>query len=302
MLSLNQQSNIRAGPLPHSMKLRLTTLLVILTYSFSSAQLIGIVTDKKTGNPLQYVNVWIKNTLKGATTNNNGEFKMEYGKIGDTILISNLGYQEKELLADSINKIELEPKEIELDEVVIIPFKNVNIAPVKSYQKKGKVTEFYHNGHYSLARYFPYKTNYLDYPFIKNISVVTSNALKNEVTFRIQLIQADKNGKPAKTPISEYKILKTGQGRNETFVDLIDERIYIPKNGFFVVVDRLNLEENKFRNKIAKNILQPAIGMEPNDMEPNTWMYFGGRWIEPKELISFVGTAKNIAINVELTD
>lgn len=284
------------------MKPRLTILLVLLIYSFSAAQINGVLTDKKTGIPLQYVNVWIKNTLKGATTNINGEFEMEYGKIGDTILISNLGYQEKELLADSINGIELEPKEVELDEVVIIPLKNSNIAPIRSYKKKGKVTEFYYNGHYSLARYYPPKTKYLDYPFIKNISVVTSNALKNEVTFRIQLIQANKDGKPTKTLLSDYKILKTEKGRNETFVDLIDERIQVPKYGFFVVVDRLNLEENKFSNKIAKNILQPAIGMEPNDRELNTWMYFGGRWFKPKELKSFVGTARNIAVNVELTD
>jgi hypothetical protein len=284
------------------MKPRLTIILILLTSSFSSAQISGTVIDKATGNSLQYVNVWIKNTLKGATTNNNGKFNMEFGKIGDTILISNLGYQEKEILADSINQIELEPKEIELDEIVLIPFKNIDTEPIKSYPKKGKVTKFYHNGHYSLARYYPYKANYLDYPFIKNISFVTSNALKTEVTFRIQLIQADEYGKPSKTPISEYKILKIGKGRNETFVDLIDERIQVPKNGFFVVVDRLNLDENKFSNKIAKNILQPAIGMEPKDLEPNTWMYFGGRWIEPKELKNFVGTAKNIAVNVELTD
>ncbi|MFI2743354.1 carboxypeptidase-like regulatory domain-containing protein [Zhouia sp. PK063] len=284
------------------MKRHLSALFIMLTYSFSFAQISGTVVDKKTGNPLQYVNVWIKNTRKGSTTNNYGEFKIEFGKIGDTILISNLGYQEKELLANSINQIALEPKEIELEEVVIIPFKNINTEFIKSYPKKGKVTELYYNGYYSLARYYPYKATYSKYPFIKNISVVTSNALKSEVTFRIQLIKADENGKPTKTLMSEYKILKTKKGKNETFVDLIDERIQVPKNGFFVVVDRLNLDENKFSNKIAKNILQPAIGMESKNMEPNTWMYFGGRWIEPKELKNFVGTAKNIAVNVELTD
>lgn len=284
------------------MKSSLTILLFILTYSCSFGQISGTITDKNTKIPVQYVNVWIKNTLKGTTTDINGNFKMGYGKIGDTILISHLGYLEKELIAISNNQIEIDPIEIELDEIVIIQLKNINSKRIKSYQRKGRVTDFYYNGHYSLARYFPYKMGYDNYPFIKNISVVTSNALKSKVTFRIHLIRANENGKPTNTPLSEYHIATAGKGRNETKIDLIDEKITIPKNGFFVVIERLNLKENKFSNKKAKNILQPAIGMEPKNMKQNTWMYFGGKWIEPKELKNFVGTTKNIAINIELTN
>jgi hypothetical protein len=75
-----------------------------------------------------------------------------------------------------------------------------------------------------------------------------------------------------------------------------------PKNGFFVVIERLNLNENKFSNKLASDILQPAIGMEVDLNEPNTWLGFGGRWISPNELAAYTGSDKNIAINIQLTD
>jgi hypothetical protein len=77
-------------------------------------------------------------------------------------------------------------------------------------------------------------------------------------------MEADKNGEPSDRALSDAQLLSCSKGRTEVFVDFTQERIIFPENGFFVVVDRLNLEENKFSNKIAKDILQPAIGIERN--------------------------------------
>ncbi|MFT4847703.1 MAG: hypothetical protein ACI83B_000224 [Sediminicola sp.] len=43
---------------------------------------------------------------------------------------------------------------------------------------------------------------------------------------------------------SEYYILKTNKGENEISVEFSNEKNLFPKNGFFFVVDRLNLKEN----------------------------------------------------------
>ena len=279
---------------------RILLLLFFLSWVYGFSQISGKVSDADTGEPLPYVNVWIKNTAIGGTTGIQGQFSIENGKVGDTLLISNLGYQEQILIAQSENHIQLVPQEIVLNEVVIIPMHNQNKREIRSYDKYSRLGDFYFNGHYSLARYFPYSQEYAKNPFIQKISLVTTSALK-DVKFKVHLLSADESGYPAARALSDSYVLECDKGKSEVAINFENEKILFPKTGFFVVVDRLNLEENKFSNKLAKDILQPAIGMENDEQPMNTWMTFGGRWLTPKELAKNVGW-KNIAVNVQLSD
>lgn len=281
---------------------KLSYLLLIFVSTQTFAQISGKVTDSKTGLPIDFANIWVKNTLRGTTTNANGVFDFENGEIADTLLISYLGYEELQFLAEKENIIELIPSSIELDEVVIMPMRNDQFKAINSYEKYKKIKEFYFNGHYSLARFYEYKNEYTQNPFIKKLSVVVNSSLKNKVKFRVHLIKADKDGKPSNNILSEYYILETEKGLNEITVDITDEKLMFPKVGIFVVVDRLNLKENKYSNKMASDILQPAIGMEKEDNKENTWLGYSGIWITPIELKKFAGTNKNIATNIELTN
>lgn len=287
--------------LAHIMK-KISYILLMLVTIQSFSQISGNVTDNKTGLPIEFVNVWVKNTLLGTTTNKEGRFDFERAKVGDTLLISYLGYEELEFLAKTENVVELIPTSIELDEVMIIPMRNEQIEAINSYKKYSKINEFYFNGHYSLARYYEYKNEYEQNPFIKKLSLVVSSALKNKVKFKVHLIKADKDGKPSNQIMSEYYILETDKGENELTIDLTEEKLMVPKDGFFVVVDRLNLKENKLSNKLASDILQPAIGMEKEDSVKNTWLGYSGKWIAPNDLKKYTGSDKNIAINIILTD
>ena len=277
-------------------------LLLIFISAQCFSQISGNVTDSETGLPIDYVNIWVKNTRKGTTTNSSGNFNFENGKVADTLLISYLGYQELQFIAQKENTVKLIPNEIELGEVLIIPMRNTQIKTINSYNKYNAIKEFYYNGHYSLARFYKYKKEYEQSPFINKISLVVLSALKNKVTFKVHLIKANKEGKPSDQILSEYYILTTGKGKNEITVDFSNEKLIFPRNGVFVVIDRLNLKENKFSNKLAKGILQPAIGMEKEDSEKSTWLGYSGKWVVPKDLMKYAGSNKNIAIKMELTD
>ena len=282
--------------------IKIKYLLLIFVSAQCFSQISGNVTDSVTELPIDYVNIWVKNTRNGTTTNSSGNFNFESGKVGDTLLISYLGYKELQFLAQKENTVKLIPNEIELAEILIIPMRNTQIKSINSYNKSNSIKEFYYNGHYSLARFYKYKEEYEQSPFINKVSLVVLSALKNKVTFKVHLIKADKEGKPSDQILSEYYVLKTGKGKNEITIDFSDEKLIFPETGFFVVIDRLNLEENKFSNKLATDILQPAIGMEKEASEKNTWLGYSGKWIEPKELIKYAGSNKNIAIKIELTD
>jgi len=282
--------------------IKIKYLLLIFVSAQCFSQISGNVTDSVTELPIDYVNIWVKNTRNGTTTNSSGNFNFESGKVGDTLLISYLGYKELQFLAQKENTVKLIPNEIELAEILIIPMRNTQIKSINSYNKSNSIKEFYYNGHYSLARFYKYKEEYEQSPFINKVSLVVLSALKNKVTFKVHLIKADKEGKPSDQILSEYYVLKTGKGKNEITIDFSDEKLIFPKTGFFVVIDRLNLEENKFSNKLATDILQPAIGMEKEDSEKNTWLGYSGKWIEPKDLKKYAGGNKNIAINIELSN
>lgn len=98
----------------------MTLLIAAFTISFiASAQILvtGIVTNDSIS--LESASVIIKNSTKGIATNAKGEFKLE-AKKGDTLTISYLGYQSKEIVV--LNNDELKIKMIDggkLDEVII---------------------------------------------------------------------------------------------------------------------------------------------------------------------------------------
>ena len=72
------------------------TLLGILVAAISMAQVSGVVTDEK-GEPLIGVNVYLKNTYDGGTTDINGKYSFETSENGEQILvISFIGYKLQE--------------------------------------------------------------------------------------------------------------------------------------------------------------------------------------------------------------
>ena len=160
-----------------SINIRIILVATFLSH-FTFGQITGKVLDES-GHPMPYVNVWIKNSFIGATTGGNGNFTIDRAKSGDTLVVSNLGYEKVELVAKKENEISLQQKIEELDEVVIIPMKQRTEHFVNSFRKIKKNRHWYNNGFYSLARFYEHKKEYANTPFVKQISFVTNNA-KNE--------------------------------------------------------------------------------------------------------------------------
>ena len=86
----------------------------------------GIVKDSITGEPLSYVSVLFKNSTIGAMTDDNGAFSLQNDKGYTTLVISSMGYTEKEIKLKSGKNnaglaIMLRPTSYELTEVVVKP-------------------------------------------------------------------------------------------------------------------------------------------------------------------------------------
>ena len=102
-------------------KMTLFTVALCLSFITTAQMLItGIVTNDSI--PLESASVIIKNSTTGIATNTNGEFKIE-AKKGDTLSVSYLGYETKELVVNKKEKFKIKLEDDNhLDEVVVVGY------------------------------------------------------------------------------------------------------------------------------------------------------------------------------------
>ena len=105
------------------------SILFICLTQFTFGQIKGKVTNVQ-GQPMPFVNIYIKDTYIGTTSNDNGNFELYPKQHGTyTVLFQFLGYKtEKQVLEYAGKPLEidiiLKEENIELNEVVIDPKAN----------------------------------------------------------------------------------------------------------------------------------------------------------------------------------
>ncbi len=282
-------------------------LFTSLTYS----QISGTVTDSITAEPLQYVSVWIKNKPLGATTDKDGQFIIDYAKAGDTLVASFLGFSKKEIIAEDGMTLFLKEEVNELQEIVIIPMKAEREKDITSYRRKSKIKEQLFAGEelqYAAARFIKYQPEYEKTPFIKDISFVTMNSLNSEVPILVSLIKADENGHPTDQYILKNRIVYVEKGREEANIELSAEKLQVPMDGFFVVLERIYQEKYRKSNKYyiegksIKYMYEPSLGTVSYGQAENLWWKYGGNWFSPSQLQKLPFKKTDLAINVRLTN
>ncbi|MDP2089428.1 MAG: TonB-dependent receptor [Flavobacteriaceae bacterium] len=113
----------------------------ILTYS-QNVNIKGNVVDANTGNALPGVNIVVKNTSLGSTTDFDGNFTLSNVAIGKTLVFSYIGYLPKEILISNSNFINVTLKEDtqSLEEVVVVGYgtqkKSVVTGAISSVKAK----------------------------------------------------------------------------------------------------------------------------------------------------------------------
>ncbi|MDG5491338.1 TonB-dependent receptor [Psychroserpens sp. SPM9] len=100
-------------------------LLLMTTFSFSQEVTVkGTVTDQATGQPIPGVNVLVKGTAKGASTDFDGVFTITNVPVNSTLVFTYIGYKTKEfvVIENTTISIALEEDAESLDEVVVIGY------------------------------------------------------------------------------------------------------------------------------------------------------------------------------------
>jgi TonB-linked SusC/RagA family outer membrane protein len=108
------------------MKMTCFGLLLLLStqQSFAQVTVTGTVTDADNGDPLPGVNVLIKGTGTGATTNLNGEYRIQAPGPDNTLVFSFIGYESQEVTIGTQTNIDisLSPDVAQLEEIVVVGY------------------------------------------------------------------------------------------------------------------------------------------------------------------------------------
>ena len=270
----------------HNMKkVLLITFFLISNICFG--QLKSVIIDSETKGKIPYVNIWVENENIGTTSNENGEFELEIdgNKI---VLFSAIGFETKKISSDSIkNTVKLKPLVTELEEIVISSKKLTQELTIGEF-KKSKINNYFGCGikPWITARYFEYKDDYEKTSFLKTIRILTKSDVKNS-KFNIRLYGVSENGEPENYIYNQNIIGIAKKGKKTTEIDVSKLNIEFPESGFFIAIEWLIIEENKYKFKYTMEgsrkksegiSYEPDIGTIPAETDENSWIFNQGKW------------------------
>jgi hypothetical protein len=258
--------------------MRATILFFLFTFSIS-AQIKGVVVDEN-NNPIPYVNIWMENENIGTTSEENGSFQLNVSK-DKNLIFSAIGYKKSTTFFKE--KIVLEKEFYKLDEVIIV---NLKLTKELEIGDSKKINHSYLSGElpWIYAKYFPYKEEYSETPFLKKIIVFTKSKI-NKAKFKIHLYTMGEDGNPNSDILSEDILVSVKSGLKENQIDLSKHKIKIPKEGICIGYEWMIIEDNKYefeykdedKSKHTYKTYSPNVICNDVEVE-NTYHYSGGKW------------------------
>lgn len=155
----------------------LLLLLVSATTVFAQTKVSGVVVDKQ-NQPIPFANVVFKGSSEGIVTNEDGKFYLESQKTYTTLVISSVGFSEKEIILDKpVNynfKIQLNEAE-SLNEVVVFAGKtskknNPALDILRKIWERKRKNGLYQFDQYQMEKYekIEFDMNSIDSTFMKS--------------------------------------------------------------------------------------------------------------------------------------
>lgn len=93
-----------------------------ISYFATSQSVNGVVVDLETDKPVLGAHIVVKNKMNvGSITNNDGSFLMAKKFFSDTIIISHINYEPKEVILKNNLNVKLQAKSVTLKEITVTP-------------------------------------------------------------------------------------------------------------------------------------------------------------------------------------
>ncbi len=236
-------------------------LILILFYSgillgyAQSTTVRGRVVDSENGQALAYAHLLFQNYAMGTTSDTDGwfAFSVPDSLRNESVWISYVGYKPRLVKIETLGgkTVQLNPKTEGLGEILIEPIRNK-----KNYVYRPGWTERpigfgnLNAGLYpsQIAVYYPKPDKFENSCFLEEVKVYffkTKEQWKLPSKFRLHIYDMDENGKPGKDLLKNF-IIEREAGESSLNIELLDQKIRIPEQGFFVGVEHLFIKKNQY--------------------------------------------------------
>lgn len=231
------------------MKTPLVLLFCIInSISFQAQESRFKLIDKVAKTAIKYANIKSQNDNFGTSSDSLGDFVFDKKS---QVLIDAVGYERIALdLANHNSIIELNPKEILIQEIILHQKKNQTAFSIDEF-KTSKINQYYgisakRNSSWIIGKFFEnksYKTK-----FLKSVKVFTKSEVSNAI-FNVRIYSVDDDGNPKNELYQENIIATAKKGKHKTEVNLSDTNLQIPENGVFIAVDWIKNDKNIYEYK-----------------------------------------------------
>ena len=252
--------------------------LLFLLFNFCFGQKQIIVIDSISGKPVSYASIWEENKYF-KTSDSLGVFTIDDNFKSNSVKITALGFEDK-ISNLTTNKIYLSQKTILLNEVRISKRKNVNKLKIGKPKRNGSLMCLQYDSKSGIvAKLFPNTKQ--EKIFLDKIKLYSSSSDKNRI-FSIILYSVKENGEPNEIINSENIICRPKKGSSLNTIDVSDLNILFPKDGIFVAINYMLLEQNKNYNKESNHPLaffyEPCFHLTHVDEHKDTWYFKDDIW------------------------
>lgn len=284
----------------HNMK-RISTLIVLLYLASPSlAQIKMLLIDSVSAEPVPFVNVWVIGKEVGATSNEVGELSFSELEESDLLIFSAVGYQLKNVLVSNIDSvILLRPTDLVLNEVYIAGESSDEPLILGGYKNSEIRRSGFSFGNVGrpniIARYFDGKLYAYQAVYLTELKIPTESDISG-AKMSLRIYKKDSSGLPGELVIREPIIFSVKKGSSTIKLDLSNDSIQIPKVGFFVALEWLIIEENKYlidildpeTNKILERkhtTYQPSVVFQSEMDTSSTFRFAKGYWFRHQRKI-----------------
>jgi hypothetical protein len=238
------------------------TILLLLSTKTIFSQKCFTVYDSISKIEIPYANIWKENKIY-SNTDLDGKFCISENEAQNEFKISCIGYKTKNINT-SKNSVFLSLDEIALKEIVII--KPSYKEKVKLGNHKGNNIALTATNDLQMAEIGRVFTlNDSDEHFFNKLKFNTFSSQPNRV-IGIKIYSLSENNTPNELISNENIICNIKKGYHTTTVDLSKYSLSAPKNGFFVSIQILLIDQNKQYGEHNKYwfFYEPSIGATSN--------------------------------------
>jgi hypothetical protein len=240
--------------------MRSTTIVLIafLNLCFAQAQknISGIIINQDTKQPISYAHLIIPSEKRGITADSNGKFEFTVLDewLGKILKISCVGFVDKNIEIKQGNDviIYMQPSVEFLNTVHLSNSEKEQLIRVNSFRGKRSIgLGNFSGGAYPsmFARYYPFNENLGDENYLKEVSVFFYKEGRHNAKFRLRIVSSTAAKMPKDDLVNPF-IIQVSYKQAKTKVKMPANGIEVPREGFFVVVEHLFIEENAFEEII----------------------------------------------------